>query len=51
MACNRKKAGRTPEEANMKLRRTPTPPRAERYSYIPSQFLQSRREWERYFPH
>jgi 5-methylcytosine-specific restriction endonuclease McrA len=50
-ACNRKKAGRTPEEAGMKLRRTPGPPVVVRYSYIPSQYLQSRREWDRYFPH
>jgi 5-methylcytosine-specific restriction endonuclease McrA len=50
-ACNRRKAGRTPEEANMKLRKKPAPPHADRYSYIPAQFLQSRKEWERYFPH
>jgi 5-methylcytosine-specific restriction endonuclease McrA len=51
VSCNRKKAGRTPEEAGMKLRHIPTPPHTDRYSYIPSQYLQSRREWERYFPH
>ena len=51
VSCNRKKAGRTPEEAGMKLRHIPAPPRVSRYSYIPSQYLQSRREWERYFPH
>lgn len=50
-ACNRRKAGRTPEEANMKLLTKPVPPRANRYSYIPSQYRQSRKEWERYFPH
>jgi 5-methylcytosine-specific restriction endonuclease McrA len=50
VACNRRKAGRTPEEANMKLHHIPTAPRANRYSYIPVQNLQMRREWERYFP-
>jgi 5-methylcytosine-specific restriction endonuclease McrA len=50
-ACNRRKAGRTPEEANMKLKKKPAPPHADRYSYIPAQFLQTRKEWERYFPH
>jgi 5-methylcytosine-specific restriction endonuclease McrA len=50
VACNRKKAGRTPEEAGMKLRRTPTTPHINRYSYIPVQYLQARHEWERYFP-
>lgn len=51
VGCNRKKAGRTPEEANMKLKTVPAPPHANRYAYIPAQFLQARREWERYFPH
>jgi len=49
--CNRKKAGHTPEEANMKLRHKPAPPHMSRYSYIPSHVLELRREWERYFPH
>lgn len=51
VACNRRKAGRTPEEANMKLRNIPTAPHTDRYAYIPAQYLQIRREWERYFPH
>ena len=50
-ACNRKKAGRTPEEAGMRLKNKPGPPKAGRYSYIPMQHMQARREWERYFPH
>jgi 5-methylcytosine-specific restriction endonuclease McrA len=50
-ACNRRKAGRTPEEANMKLKKVPAPPHPDRYSYIPAKYLQSRKEWERYFPH
>jgi 5-methylcytosine-specific restriction endonuclease McrA len=50
-ACNRHKAGRTPEEANMKLHKIPAPPHAHRYSYIPTNYLKMREEWERYFPH
>ena len=50
-ACNRRKAGRTPEEANMKLHKIPAPPRANRYSYIPTHYMKLRHEWERYFPH
>ena len=48
--CNRRKAGKTPDEANMQLRNRPTTPRAGRYSYIPAQHLQAREEWRRYLP-
>ncbi len=51
VACNRHKAGRTPEEAHMKLKNIPSPPQPSRYAYIPAHYLQTRREWERYFPH
>ena len=50
VACNRRKAGRTPEEAGMKLRRPPTLPRVSRFFYIPSQYLQTCNEWQRYLP-
>ena len=50
IACNRRKAGRTPEEAGMKLRRPPTLPRVSRFFYIPSQYLQTCNEWQRYLP-
>ena len=49
--CNRRKAGKTPEEARMKLRQTPVTPRSNRYSYIPSHYLEAREEWQRYLPH
>ncbi len=49
--CNRRKAGKTPKEAGMKLRQPPTQPRDGRYSYIPSHYLQDREEWQRYLPH
>ena len=50
IACNRRKAGRTPEEAGMKLRRPPILPRVSRFFYIPSQYLQTCNEWQRYLP-
>ena len=49
--CNRRKAGKTPEEAKMKLRQIPVTPRSNRYSYIPSQYLETHEEWQRYLPH
>ena len=49
--CNRRKAGRTPEEANMKLHKIPAPPHTTRYSYISTRNMKLRHEWERYFPH
>ena len=50
IACNRRKAGKTPEEAGMKLGQPPSPPRRSRFSYIPSHYLQTRDEWLRYLP-
>ena len=49
-ACNRRKAGRTPEEARMKLLNTPSVPRGNRYFFIPAEYLLKRVEWERYLP-
>jgi 5-methylcytosine-specific restriction endonuclease McrA len=48
--CNRKKAGRTPQEANMKLLRTPAQPAASYYFSIPYHHLRSRDEWQKYLP-
>jgi hypothetical protein len=47
-ACNRRKAGRTPQEANMKLIRKPAPPRGGTFYIIPYRYLQSRDEWLKY---
>jgi 5-methylcytosine-specific restriction endonuclease McrA len=46
--CNRKKAGRTPKEANMKLMRAPAPPSGSPLFNIPYQFLSKRDEWKKY---
>ena len=45
--CNRRKAGRTPTEAGMKLLRQPLPPRGGNF-YIPSHQLQLYKEWQKY---
>ena len=47
-ACNRRKAGRTPKEANMKLIREPAPPRGGPLYVVPYRYLQSRDEWRKY---
>jgi 5-methylcytosine-specific restriction endonuclease McrA len=50
IACNRRKAGRTPQEANMKLIRTPAPPSGSPFFIIPYHYLQSQDEWRKYLP-
>jgi 5-methylcytosine-specific restriction endonuclease McrA len=46
--CNRRKAGRTPQEAGMKLIREPSKPRATNIFYIPTHYTQIRNEWRKY---
>lgn len=48
--CNRRKAGRTPEEAGMKLLHKPGQPRGNSAVYIPHHFRGVRQEWEKYLP-
>ncbi len=45
--CNRRKAGRTPSEAGMKLLRPPSPPRDGSF-YIPYHQLLLHKEWQKY---
>ena len=47
VACNRRKAGKTPEEANMKLHRRPTKPHNHSLFNIPHQ-MREKREWQKY---
>ena len=47
--CNRRKAGRTPEQAGMKLLRPPCPPRGNKPFYI-SHHQQAQKEWLQYLP-
>jgi 5-methylcytosine-specific restriction endonuclease McrA len=48
--CNRRKAGRTPQEAGMKLTRSPSRPRDNISFYIPYHYLQTRKDWQKYLP-
>lgn len=46
--CNRRKAGRTPQEAGMKLIRRPFCPTNNPYFNIPYHYRQTRQEWQKY---
>lgn len=46
--CNRRKAGRTPQEAGMKLIRQPFHPTNNPYFNIPYHYRQTRQEWQKY---
>ncbi len=48
--CNRRKAGRTPDQAGMRLIRCPSPPRGKRFFHIPNHHLQIQSEWQKYLP-
>ncbi len=48
--CNRRKAGRTPPEAGMKLSCQPVRPRDNGLFYIPAHYPQTRSEWQKYLP-
>jgi 5-methylcytosine-specific restriction endonuclease McrA len=48
--CNRRKAGRTPQEAGMKLISSPSRPRDNISFYIPYHYLQTRKDWQKYLP-
>jgi 5-methylcytosine-specific restriction endonuclease McrA len=48
--CNRRKAGRTPLEAGMRLIRQPSQPRGNGLFYIPAHYPNIRSEWVKYLP-
>ena len=48
--CNRHKARRTPQEANMKLIRKPLPPHSNPFFTVPYHYMQTKREWHKYLP-
>jgi len=48
--CNRRKAGKNPEQAGMRLIHTPTPPRSNLSFYIPHHYLKTYHEWHKYLP-
>ena len=49
--CNHRKAGRTPQQAGMRLIRQPSQPRGNIPFYIPYHHLQSLSEWQKYLTH
>ena len=49
MLCNRRKAGRTPHEAKMKLIRQPSRPKDGAF-FIPHYYWQTKEEWRKYLP-
>ncbi|MFC2052357.1 HNH endonuclease [Chloroflexota bacterium] len=48
--CNRRKAGRTPHEAGMRLTCQPSEPRHYGLFYIPAHYPHTRSEWQKYLP-
>ncbi|MFC2016328.1 HNH endonuclease [Chloroflexota bacterium] len=48
--CNRRKAGRTPQEAGMRLICQPSQPRDNGLFYIPAHYSHTRSEWQKYLP-
>lgn len=48
-SCNRRKGGRTPEEAGMRLIQQPRAPRGTGF-YVPYRYLESYGEWKKYLP-
>ncbi len=47
--CNRRKAGRTPHEARMRLIRPPSYPHGNAF-FIPYHYQQTKNEWQKYLP-
>ena len=50
VSCNRHKAGQTPQEARMRLTRSPAYPHANPFFSIPYHYRQTRNEWQKYLP-
>ena len=48
--CNRKKAGRTPDQAHMILHQKPVRPAGSIYLNIPFHFIQTQSHWQKYLP-
>ena len=48
--CNRRKAGKTPSEAGMRLISRPAPPHGNILFNIPYHYRQTQNEWQKYLP-
>lgn len=46
--CNRRKAGKTPEQAGMRLLCHPSPPRGNIFFYLPYHYRQTQSGWQKY---
>ena len=51
VACNHRKAGRTPEQARMRLLRPPCRPRGHNCFNIPYHYRHTQHEWQQYLVH
>jgi 5-methylcytosine-specific restriction endonuclease McrA len=49
-SCNRRKAGRTPEQARMKLLTRPVRPSGNVYLNLPYHYLETQSHWQKYLP-
>ncbi len=48
--CNRRKAGRTPKEASMRLSHVPGPPQDDGFFFVYAHYPNVRKEWLKYLP-
>ncbi len=48
--CNQHKAGKTPEQAGMRLLHHPSPPRGNTFFYLPYHYRQTPSGWQKYLP-
>jgi 5-methylcytosine-specific restriction endonuclease McrA len=48
--CNRRKAGKTPREAGMRLIHRPAPPKGGSFFYLPRGYQQLHSQWQKYLP-
>ncbi|MFC1940793.1 HNH endonuclease [Chloroflexota bacterium] len=50
VSCNRRKAGRTPQEAGTRFIQQPSQPHDGSLFYVPPQYAYIQREWQKYLP-
>ena len=48
VSCNRRKAGKTPEQARMNLSHSPFPPHSSNLFNIPYHYRQTQHQWQKY---
>ncbi len=50
ISCNRRKAGRTPKQAGMRLLNHPAPPRGNVFLNVSYHYRQAQSQWQKYLP-